>query len=120
MADNRRMYIVAIGWIYVVALMAFTEGSVAAGLATFLFYGVAPLALLLYLMGTPQRRRNRRRRETIAESGVRSSAGVVATAATASALQPDESRHPAADVVAPVAPEAITVADRTGAERGHR
>lgn len=55
------MYIIAIGWIYVVLLMSFTEESVIAGVATFLLYGLAPLALLLYLMGTPQRRRNRRK-----------------------------------------------------------
>ena len=57
------MYIVAIAWIYVVLLMSFTEASIVAGVATFIFYGIAPLAILLYLMGTPQRRRNRRRRE---------------------------------------------------------
>jgi hypothetical protein len=56
------MYIVAIAWLYVTLLMALTEPSVAAGLATFFFYGLAPLALFLYLMGTPQRRRNQRRR----------------------------------------------------------
>jgi len=60
-----RMYIVAIAWIYVVLLMSFTEASITAGAATFLFYGLAPLAILLYLMGTPQRRRNRRRREAL-------------------------------------------------------
>jgi hypothetical protein len=63
------MYIVAIAWIYVVLLMSFTEESIVAGLATFLFYGLAPLALLLYLMGTPQRRRNRRRDEAALEAG---------------------------------------------------
>ena len=57
------MYIIAIGWIYVVLLMSFTEDSIVAGLATFLFYGLLPLALLLYLLGTPQRRRNRRKRD---------------------------------------------------------
>ena len=58
------MYIVAIAWIYVVLLMSFTETSIAAGVATFVFYGLAPLAIVLYLMGTPQRRRNRRKRES--------------------------------------------------------
>jgi hypothetical protein len=56
------MYIVAIAWIYVTLLMALTEPSIAAGVATFVFYGLAPLALFLYLVGTPQRRRNQRRR----------------------------------------------------------
>jgi len=62
------MYIIAIAWIYVVVLMSFTEDSIAAGLATFIFYGLAPLALLLYLIGTPQRRRNRRRREALLDA----------------------------------------------------
>ena len=59
------MYIVAIAWIYVVLLMSFTETSIVAGVVTFFFYGIVPLAILLYLMGTPQRRRNRRRREAL-------------------------------------------------------
>jgi hypothetical protein len=62
------VYIVAIAWIYVVLLMSFTEESFVAGVATFLFYGLAPLALFLYLMGTPQRRRNRRRHEASLEA----------------------------------------------------
>lgn len=62
------MYIIAIGWIYVVLLMSFTEESIVAGAATFLFYGLAPLSLLLYLLGTPGRRRNRRKREALAKA----------------------------------------------------
>lgn len=62
------MYIVAIAWLYVVVLMSLTEASWVAGVATFLLYGVFPLSVLLYLMGTPQRRRNRQRREASEES----------------------------------------------------
>ncbi len=51
------MYIVAIGWLYVVLMMALTESGVTAGILTFLFYGLAPLALFLWLVGTPARRR---------------------------------------------------------------
>lgn len=57
------MYIVAIGWLYVALMMAITETSVVAGVATFLFYGLAPLALVLYILGTPGRRRRRREAE---------------------------------------------------------
>jgi hypothetical protein len=53
------MYIVVIGWIYVVLMMAITEDSVVAGIMTFLMYGVLPLAIILYLTGGRQRRRNR-------------------------------------------------------------
>lgn len=51
------MYIVAIGWLWVVLMMALTETGITAGLLTFFFYGLAPLALFLWLAGTPARRR---------------------------------------------------------------
>jgi hypothetical protein len=57
------MYIIAIAWLYVVLLMALTESSWIAGVATFILYGLLPLSVLLYLLGTPQRRRNRARQE---------------------------------------------------------
>ena len=53
------MYVIAIGWLYVTLLMAATEPNLTAGVLTFTFYGLAPLALFLWLFGTPQRRRNR-------------------------------------------------------------
>jgi len=54
------MYIIAIGWAYVVLLMAVTAKSFTAGVLTFIFYGLLPLALFLWLTGTRQRRRSRR------------------------------------------------------------
>jgi biotin transporter BioY len=57
------MYIVAIAWLYVTLMMAITEQNFTGGLLTFLFYGVLPCALLLWLIGTPQRRRNQVLRE---------------------------------------------------------
>lgn len=57
------MYIVAIAWVYVVLMMAITEHSVVAGIMTFLLYGALPLAIILYLLGTPQRKRNRAKAE---------------------------------------------------------
>ncbi len=55
------MYIIAIAWIYVTLLMAVTETNITAGILTFVLYGLAPLALLLWLLGTPARRRRLRR-----------------------------------------------------------
>lgn len=55
------MYIIAIAWLYVAFMMALTEHSITAGVATFLFYGLFPLALFLWLVGTPQRKRNKQR-----------------------------------------------------------
>ncbi len=51
------MYIVAIAWLYVTLMMAVTEKSVTAGVLTFTFYGLLPCALLVWLIGTPARRR---------------------------------------------------------------
>jgi hypothetical protein len=62
------MYIVAIAWLYVTILMAATERSVTAGVMTFLFYGLFPLALFLWLVGTPARRRARRLRAAAEEA----------------------------------------------------
>ena len=59
------MYVIAIGWLYVTLLMAATEANLTAGILTFILYGAAPLALLLWLFGTPQRRRKRLAREDI-------------------------------------------------------
>ena len=63
------MYIVAIGWAFVVVLMAAAEatssqGSLLGAFMTLVFYGVLPLGIVLYIMGTPARRRARRKAET--------------------------------------------------------
>jgi len=62
------MYLVAIGWLYVALMMALAEGLAPNGgwlgaAITFIFYGLLPTALLLYILGTPGRRRLRRARE---------------------------------------------------------
>ena len=59
------MYIVAIAWLYVTLMMAATESSVVAGILTFLFYGLLPCALFIWLFSTPQRRRNRQAKESV-------------------------------------------------------
>jgi hypothetical protein len=62
------MYIVAIAWIYVTLMMALTEHSLVGGILTFLFYGLLPCALFLWLVGTPQRKRNQSAK--VAEQGL--------------------------------------------------
>ena len=58
------MWIVAVAWIYVVALMAATEPSIVHGIMTFLCYCVLPLSIVFYLTGS---KRRRARREALAE-----------------------------------------------------
>ena len=51
------MYIVAIGWLFVIIMMAITANSFLSGLAQLLFFGILPLGLFLWIVGTPERRR---------------------------------------------------------------
>ena len=52
------MYIVAIGWAYVILMMALTSSSVGKALAIVVFLGVLPLALFVYVFDRPRRRRS--------------------------------------------------------------
>jgi len=51
------MYIVAIAWLFVVILLAITQDSIVAGLLNLFFWGLVPLGLLLWIVGTPARHR---------------------------------------------------------------
>ena len=62
------MWIVAVAWVYVVALMALTEPSVVAGIMTFLGYCVLPLSIMFYITGSKGRRERRARDEAAARS----------------------------------------------------
>jgi predicted membrane channel-forming protein YqfA (hemolysin III family) len=82
------LYLVAIGWMYVVLMVALAEafspqGSLLGAFFTVVGWGLLPLAVVLYILGTPTRRRARRAAEA------------------ASAAQPDGSGHAAGDAVAP-------------------
>jgi hypothetical protein len=62
------MYIIAIGWLYVALMMSVAEatnttGTVLGGIITFLLYGAGPVALVMYILGTPARRKAIRARE---------------------------------------------------------
>ena len=66
------MYIVAIAWMFVVTLMSVVEavasnGSILGAIMTFVFYGILPLGLVLYLLGTPLRRRHNQAKEAAAQ-----------------------------------------------------
>lgn len=50
------MYIIAIAWLYVTVLMAATEKTIVAGVFTFIFYGLLPCAILLWVLGVRHRR----------------------------------------------------------------
>mgnify|MGYP000535331731 CR=1 FL=1 len=88
------MYLVAIAWLYVAVMMAIAEathsqGSLLGAVITLLLYGILPLGLVLYVMGTPMRRRQRLLEEQREAQAVHPD----------SAQVPDEGRKTPADPV---------------------
>jgi hypothetical protein len=71
--SNRVMYLIAIAWGYVVLMMAVAEatsanGTVLGAVFTLLLYGLLPVGLLMYILGTPGRKRRRRAAEAEADA----------------------------------------------------
>lgn len=104
------MYLVVIGWLYVVLMMSVAEASNTTGtllgaIVTFFLYGLMPVALVVYLMRTPQRRKAIKRREALELAETRAANAVPEP----STIAPDKSRHAAgpakADGVAPMREE---------------
>lgn len=92
------MYLVAIAWGYVVLMMAVAEatspnGTVLGAVFTVLLYGVLPLSIVLYVLGTPARKRARRAAEA------------ASSAASLAAVQPDGSDHAPGQTIAPIRKE---------------
>jgi hypothetical protein len=85
------MYLVVIAWVYVALMVAVAEaassnGTLLGAVFTFLMWGLLPLSIVVYLMGSPARRRARRAAEAVdAESG----------------SAPDRGDHSPGDAVAP-------------------
>lgn len=101
------LILIAIGWLYVALMMAVAEasspvGSVLGAIFTFLLYGVGPVALLLYILNTPNRKRRLRQRDAEELAAWQAQQQAAADAGSAA---PDAGRQPAADAVAPVRKE---------------
>ncbi len=90
------MYLIAIAWMYVVLMMAVAEatnanGTVLGALVTFVLYGLLPLGIVLYIFGTPGRKRARLASEAAEQE--------------ASVSAPNHGDHAPSDAVAPVRKE---------------
>jgi hypothetical protein len=102
------MYIVPIAWIYVALMMSVAEasssnGTVLGAVVTFVLYGLLPVGLVLYIMGTPGRKRMLRERNA-QERAAYEAAHPAASGQTLGGA-PDAGGHAAADSVAPVREE---------------
>lgn len=66
--------LVVVGWLYVVLMMSLAEalsaqGTLLGAFFTFVLYGALPLSLLMYILGTPARKRALRARDAASAAG---------------------------------------------------
>lgn len=106
------MYLVVIAWLYVTIMMSVAEatsstGSVLGAIVTFVLYGLLPLSIVVYIMGTPARKRAIHAR-AMAERAEAEAAAALPEPSSPSA-QPDTGSHAPAGAqggaVAPVRKE---------------
>lgn len=103
--------LVAVGWMYVAVMMAVVEatsstGTVLGALFTFALYGVLPLAIVLYLLTAPTRRRARLAVQQADHQAAHQAAATPQGVLSASAsVEPDQSGHAAGNAVAAVRKE---------------
>lgn len=117
------MYLVVIGWLYVTLLMAVAEamapnGSVLGAIITFAFYGLLPMSIVVYILGTPGRKRAIHARQLAErEAHTQAQAQAAASPNTSEPAQPHPSTaggvvEPDAGGKAATAPEGAAVAVR--------
>lgn len=109
------MYLIVIAWFYVTVMMAIAEatspmGSILGAIITFSLYGLLPIGILIYILGTPERKRRLQQRRQAEQQ-----AWEQAQAAQSSHL-PDASSHtpgaPQDSGISAVREEQRTIADR--------
>jgi hypothetical protein len=104
------MYLVAIAWIYVALMMAVAEatntnGTVMGAIVTFVLYGLVPVSIVMYLLGSPSRNKARKARERAEWVAQQNAMAVASQPANDPSGQPDASSHaPSATQPGSVAP----------------
>lgn len=106
------MYLIVIAWTYVTLMMAVAEatspqGTVLGALITFALYGLLPMGILVYILGTPSRKRKIKAREAAEQAAYDAEQAAAATAPPA--LAPQESTAPDTGGKAPATTEDGTV-----------
>ncbi len=87
------MYLIVIAWLYVTLMMAVAEatnttGTVLGAIVTFVLYGLLPMGIVVYIMGTPSRKRAIKQREQ-AEQAAWDAEQAALRAAQAESAAPD-------------------------------
>lgn len=100
------MYLVLIAWLYVAFMMAVAEatspvGTLLGAVFTFLLYGVLPMSVVGYIMGTPARRRAIKTKEASERAKALAASDAPSTLSTA----PDAHRETSGDTITSVRKE---------------
>ena len=110
---HESMYLIVIAWTYVTLMMAVAEatspqGTILGAIITFVLYGLLPMGILVYILGTPSRKRKIKEREASEQAAydAEQAAARVADAGAESAA----SAAPDAGGKAPAAAEGSAVA----------
>jgi len=118
------MYLILIAWFYVTLMMAIAEatnpvGSVLGGIVTFVLYGLLPMAIVGYIMATPERKRRLKARREAEQQAWDAAQGPLA--ATTKSMPSGTIEAPATTGVdsAPVAPAGVRPANTTAPTEQH-
>lgn len=96
------MYLIVIAWFYVTAMMALAEatspqGSLLGALITFVLYGLLPMGILVYIFGTPERKRKlkarRQAQQRAYDEALQAQTTEAEAAAAADSVLPDAGGH---------------------------
>lgn len=92
------MYLVVIGWMYVVLMMSVAEasnstGSILGAIVTFFLYGLLPVVIVVYVMGTPARRKQIKAREAAEHQAHMARLAANAEPAADVSVEPDAGGH---------------------------
>lgn len=104
------MYIIPIAWLYVALMMSVAEatnsnGTVLGAIVTFVLYGLLPIALMVYFMGTPGRKRKIRAREMAEREAAIAAHAAAAVSDDRDSAQPNAGGEAPADPVTPMGKE---------------
>jgi membrane protein implicated in regulation of membrane protease activity len=100
------MYLVLIAWIYVAFMMAIAEavspvGSLLGAVFTFLLYGVLPMSVVAYIMGTPARRRAIQAKEAAERAQALAANGIQNAGDGKASIAPNTHREASSHPVSP-------------------
>ncbi|MDZ7862612.1 hypothetical protein [Acidovorax sp.] len=103
------MYLIVIAWLYVTLMMAVAEatnttGTVLGAIVTFVLYGLLPMGIVVYIMGTPSRKRAIKQREQAEQAAWDAEQAALRAAQTESAAPDAGGEAPAAAENSGVAP----------------